>query len=136
MVKVVIDTDIIIDFTRGKNELFQELLNQASQKKVVLFIPAVVVTELMTGQETHNNVKLRDLEFLINQLSLVGLDYYLAKKAGFLMRDFKVLKLGDAIIAAVTIELDAKLATRNKKDFENIKGLKFYKAKNVNLNPV
>lgn len=130
MIRVIADTDIIIDFTRGKNESLQELLNQASQRKINLFIPSVVVAELMTGQETHDKAKLKDLEFLISQLTVVDLGYPLAQQAGFLMRDYKKLKLGDAIIAAITINLDAKLATRNKKDFEDIKGLKFFKLSN------
>lgn len=127
MVKIVIDTDVIIDFTRDKSELFQVLLAQASQRKVNLFIPIIVVTELMTGQETHDKTKLKDLEFLINQLTILNLDYRLAQQTGFLMRDYKNLKLGDAMIAAITINLDATLATRNTKDFQDIKGLKFFK---------
>lgn len=40
------------------------------------------------------------------------------------------LYMADALVAATALSLNAKLATRNKKDFEGIKGLKFFKLLN------
>jgi predicted nucleic acid-binding protein len=89
-----------------------------------------VVAELMVGQETKTKDKFEKLETLINKLELIFLDYNLAKCAGSLVRDYPPLKLADAIVAATALSLNAKLATRNIKDFEGIKGikgLKFFK---------
>lgn len=127
MQKVVLDTDIVIDFTRGANVVLQDLLTLVSRKKIRLFVPAAVVVELMAGKETLKTDKLRDLRLFLEKLEFVSLDYSLSEKAGFLIRDNQGLGLGDAIIAAMVLNLNAKLATRNTKDFASIKGLKFFK---------
>lgn len=127
MQKVVLDTDIIIDFTRKATTTLRELLYLVDQRKIRLFIAAIGVAELMAGQETLEKDKLRDLKLFVKKLEFVPLDYDLSERAGFLIRDNRGLGLGDAIIAATTISLQAKLATRNTKDFIGIKGLKYFK---------
>lgn len=127
MQKVVLDTDVIIDFTRRFSNLIDSLLDQVSEHKLRLFIPSVVVSELIAGQETKGDEELARLERLISRFEFVVSDYKVAKLTGTLLRDYKTLKLADAIVAATALSLNAKLATRNKKDFEGIKGLKFFK---------
>lgn len=127
MQKLVLDTDVVIDFTRGASDLIDLLLNQVSNHKLKLFIPSSVVSELIAGQETKSAEELAKLERLISRFEFVASDYQIAKMTGILLRDYKTLKLADATIAATALSLNAKLATRNKKDFENIKELKFFK---------
>lgn len=127
MQKIVLDTDIIIDFTRGANDLIDLLLNQLSQHKIKLFIPSSVVSELIAGQETKSDKEMEKLEKLISRFTFTASDYKVARMAGILLRNYGNLKLGDAIVAATTLSLKAKLATRNKKDFEGVKDLKFFK---------
>lgn len=127
MQKVVIDTDIVIDFTRKASPILRILFEKAAQKEIRLFFPASVIAELMSGRETKAEVKFKNLSLLIKKIAFVALDYELSVAAGFLIRDIKNLKLGDAIVAATALSLNAKLATRNKKDFEGIKDLKFFK---------
>lgn len=129
MQKVVLDTDVIIDFTRGASNLIDSLSNQVNEHKLKLFVPSSVVSELIAGQETKGDKELERLEKLISRFEFVLSDYQIAKSTGILLRDYKHLKLGDAIVAATALTLNAKLATRNKKDFEDIKGLKFFKFK-------
>lgn len=127
MQKIVLDTDIIIDFTRGASDLIEVLLDQVSYHKLKVFIPSSVVSELIAGQETKSDKELVRLEKLISRFEFVPSNYQISKSAGILLRDNKKLKLGDAIVAATTLYLNAKLATRNKKDFEGISRLKFFK---------
>lgn len=127
MQKVIIDANIIIDFTRNADLFFETLLHKSAAKQVKLFIPSIVVAELMVGQETKTKEKFEKLEILVNRLKLVQLNYELAKLAGSLVRDYPSLKLADAIVAATALSLNAKLATRNIKDFQDVKGLKFFK---------
>lgn len=129
MQKVVLDTDIIIDYTRNASLLFEILLEQYSHKKLKLFIPSVVVAELISGQETKHDARMDELEKLIAKLEFVPLDYNISKAAGMLVRDKKPRALADAVVAATALSLNAKLATRNTKDFEGIQGLKFFKSK-------
>lgn len=128
MTSVVLDTDIVIDFTRKANPLLRRLLDQALDKKIAVFIPSIVVLELMSGQETSQKEKLSDLETLIKEAEFVPLGYQLSKLAGFIVRNAKgKVQSGDAIVAATAISLNAKLATRNKKHFSGIKNLRFYR---------
>ena len=127
MQKVVIDADVVIDFTRKASPLLRILFEKATRKEIRLFFPSSVVAELMSGRETKVEAKFKELSLLIKKIEFVPLDYDLSVSAGFLVRDVNNLKLGDAIVAATVLSLNAKLATRNKKDFEGIEGLKFFK---------
>ena len=128
MQRVVLDSDIIIDSTRLADKTLRKLLEFVASKKIQLFLPSIVVAELMAGQETKVQVGINILEDLFKQLQFIQLDYNLSKEVGFLLRDYRQLKLGDAIVAATALSLNAKLATRNIKDFQGVKGLKFFKS--------
>lgn len=127
MQQVVVDADVVIDFTRKASPFLRTLLELSAQKKIKLFIPSVVFAELVAGQETREQEKLKDLEILLGKLEFVLLDYNLSKKTGELLRDYQELDLGDAIVAATALYLKAKLATRNTKDFKSIEGLRIFK---------
>ena len=127
MQKVVLDTDVVIDFTRGASDLIDLLLHQVNDHKLKLFVPSSVVSELIAGQETKSVEELAKLERLISKFEFVAADYQISKMTGILLRDYRNLKLADAIVAATALSLNAKLATRNIKDFEGIKELKFFK---------
>ena len=81
----------------------------------------------MAGRETRKAEKLEKLRRFFKKVEFVPLTYYLAEQTGFLLRDQRNLKLADAIVAATCLFLSAKLATRNKKDFASIDGLRFFK---------
>lgn len=127
MQKVVIDSDIIIDHFRIGSVIFDSLLEKNMQNKLTVYLPGVVFTEINSGKDSRNPFKLRDIEELPEIFELSLADKTICQKAGFLLRDYPNLNLADAIVAATALSLNAKLATRNKKDFEDIKGLKFFK---------
>lgn len=127
MQRVVVDSDIIIDHFRDHGFLFENILTLALEKKVLVYLPSVVYTEINSGQDTKNDERLVIIESLLSQMKFIGADEEISQKAGFLLRDGKNLKLGDAVVAATCLSLNAKLATRNVKDFSEIRGLKFFK---------
>ncbi len=127
MQKIVLDSDIIIDFIREASSLLFALFDQVDEGKTKLFIPSIVVTELIAGRETKTQAGLEKLELLLSRFGFIEMNYDISKATGILMRDHQGLNLADAIVAATTLNLNAKLATRNIKDFDMIKGLKFFK---------
>lgn len=127
MQKVVIDSDVIIDHFRIGSDIFNRLTLGIDQNTIKVYLPAVVYTEINSGQDSKNNLKLTKIEELLDSFELTLADKEISQKAGFLIRDIRNLKLADAIVAATALRLNAKLATRNKKDFENIKNLKLFK---------
>lgn len=127
MQKVVIDSDIIIDHFRIRSDIFDQLTQGIDQNTIKVYLPAVVYTEINSGQDSKNNLKLTKIEDLLDSFEFTLADKQISQRAGFLLRDIKNLKLADAIVAATTLSLKAKLATRNKKDFADIKDLKFFR---------
>lgn len=127
MQKIVIDSDIIIDHFRIGSVIFNSLLEKTTLNKLTVYLPGVVYTEINSGKDSKNSLKLQEIEELSDIFEFHLADKAISQRAGFLLRDYPSLNLADALVAATALILNAKLATRNKKDFENIKGLKFFK---------
>lgn len=126
MEKVVVDTDVIIDFFRTREGLLVKLLKLQEKEKIGLFMASVSVFELFGGQSSVGQE--RELLEFVSKLQVVALDTEIAKLAGEINRDSKYsLKLADLAIGATTITLEAVLATKNKKRFQKIPGLNFFK---------
>ncbi len=130
MQKVVLDSDIIIDHLREANFTLEQILGQIFQKQIQGYISSVVITEIYSGQDTKREDRRNLIKKILERLEFVAPSKEISQGAGFLMRDYRNLKLADATIAATVLSLNAKLATRNKKDFEDIEGLKFFKLSN------
>ncbi len=64
------------------------------------------------------------MEEFINTATVLPLDEDVTKQAILLRRNYKKIKLGDAIIAATAIVHNLTLISHNTKDFINIEGLK------------
>lgn len=130
MQKVVLDSDIIIDHFRQGSNIFNHLVMASTENKITVFLPGIVYTEINGGQDSKRADKLNQIEQLPNMFEFVPANQQISQQAGFLIRDYPNLGTADAIVAATVLSLNAKLATRNKKDFESIKGLKFFKLSN------
>lgn len=127
MQKVVIDTNIIIDHFRIRSAVFDVLLEGSLKQNIKVYLSGIVYTEVNSGTDTHSVKKLKEIEDLLLNFEFIAADQEISQKAGFLVRDYPNLGTADAIVAATAINFNAKLATRNTKDFENIKNLKFFK---------
>ena len=125
--RIVADTNIIIDHLRGWNTTFIELQKLHLKGQIELIIPIAVSVELFAGKETRVRDKLQRVHSLLSSVSVVILDLDISAKAGQILRDYPQLDdFADACIAATALHLGAELATRNKKDFEFIEGLRLY----------
>jgi len=69
-------------------------------------------------------VKLEAMEEFISMGILLPLNEATTKQTILLRRNYKKLKLGDAIVAATAIVYNLILVGRNTRDFINIKGLR------------
>lgn len=127
MQKVVLDSDIIIDHFRKGSDIFDQLVTDCAENKTKVYLPGIVYTEINGGQDSKSKDKLNQIEQLPIIFQFIPADQQISQTAGFLIRDYSNLGTADAIVAATALSLNAKLATRNKKDFEDIQGLKFFK---------
>src|SRR3989344_2830365 len=127
MQTIVIDSDIIVDHLRGYNSTLKDIFELVRQGKAKALLPSVVNTEIYSGQETKAEKRLEIIKRLLSKLEFIENTKEISILAGFLLRDYRNLKLGDATIAATALSLNAKLATRNRKEFIEIKDLKYFK---------
>ena len=120
---LLIDSDILIDSTRGDENALRYLHQQEQQK--ILAVSVMSEMELRVGcQNKQESSRLdRSLEFF----QLIQLDRVISQRAAELVRIYNLshgLLIPDALIAATALELNISLATRNRKDFRFIDGLK------------
>ena len=125
MVKIIVDTSVIIDYTRANVGPLSQLIKDSKSGACNLYMPAVVVAELWSGKETENNKNANRLEKLLELFKIIDLDRKIAKNSGIISRDCHVSGF-DAIVAATALEIGAEVATSNIKHFSEIKNLKLY----------
>ncbi|MEK7168508.1 MAG: PIN domain-containing protein [Patescibacteria group bacterium] len=123
--KIVVDTSVLIDFSRAHTGLFKELIVQ-SQKGADLYTPTVVMTEFWAGDDMKNESNVKSAERIFSRLIKMPLSEEIAKKAGELIRKKDAFGF-DAIVAASALKIDAQVATSNTKHFSKIKNLKLWK---------
>lgn len=128
MEKILIDTDVVIDFLRGHNNRVKDIFQQIENKEIKAYISLISVIELYSGEDTQIKEKLEVLEQVLAFLKILELDLNVAKIAGSLKRRYK-LGLADSIIAATSIAYQIKLLTFNTKHFGKIPGVFFYTLK-------
>lgn len=125
MKNVVVDTDILIDFLRAGRGPFAELIGLQKQRQIELYLSGITVMELFAGKSSAETAD--NLEKFIGSFKVVPFDKKLARFSGELRRERKfAIQTTDFIIGSTALWLKAQLATRNKKHFAGIPGLKFF----------
>ena len=125
MRKIVVDSDVVIDYLRARRGVFVSLANLMRKGEAKLFVSTITVVELYA---TDNESQKLTVGGILDEMEIVDLDKELAMEVGEAKsRLGKVVGLADLIIGVSSIMLGAELATRNKKHFEKIPGLRFWK---------
>ena len=110
MADLLVDTDVFIDHLRGAREL--------RPKSHRLNYSVITRAELFAGN-TAFDLAAR----LLSPFREIGVDRQIAERAGRIARETGA-RLPDALIAATALERDLTLVTRNRRDFEAIRGLR------------
>jgi hypothetical protein len=123
MERIVVDSDVIIDYIEGLEKAAEFLDNLASESR---FTSIVNSMEVLQGAQ--NKIEMRKLDvFLMNTFRILDITPGSSAIALELIRKHSLpdgLRVGDALIAAVTIEHGATLVTGNYRHFKNIRDLK------------
>ena len=120
---VLVDTDILVDASRGVATAIRFLEAQESQAAVS--ISAVTQMELLIG--CRDRAELRATERFLNRFAIVPLTEAASQLAVKLVADYHLshsMKIPDALIAATALNSDLPLATKNQKHFRFLPGLK------------
>ena len=119
--KYLIDTNVI-------SHLFADRLPEAGKEFLAtvintdFVISVAVEIEVLTYHETPEKMPL--IEEFIQLATILPLDKQVTQKTIELRRNYRKMKLADAIIGATAVVHNRTLITNNTKDFANIKGLK------------
>lgn len=124
MTKVLVDTDIIIDFLRTGEGSLPKLMEGQRDGKFELYLSSVTVLELFAGKSSR---KVTDkLKELIEGFVVVSVGNDLAARAGEIKRDYSVdVALADLVVGTTSLFVGARLATRNKRHYKGMPGLRF-----------
>jgi predicted nucleic acid-binding protein len=107
---LLIDTDVFIDHLRGTKEL------QEAEGDICYSV--VTRCELFAGPPSHEE----GVREMLAPLRELAVDGTIAEQAGRIRRDIGV-RTPDALIAATAITHGLTLVTRNRRDFEPVRGL-------------
>ena len=110
MADVLVDTDIFIDHLRGAKEL------RTGRHR--LHYSVITRAELFAGTTATQLAAT-----LLAPFREVEVDRAIAERAGRIRRESGV-RLPDALIAATALEGGMALATRNRSDFDAVRGLR------------
>lgn len=121
-----LDTDVIIDFSRGKSGILKTFLEKQKKKECRLWVNAIVITEFFTGKSLENKGNFEKARKLFDFFGQVEMGEKVALKTGELLREEQVDYLADGYIAASCLLNKLVLVTNNKKHYQKIKGLKIY----------
>lgn len=125
MEKVLIDSDIVIDFLRGYNFRLKDFFKKIRDKEIIGLISLISIVELYSGTDIKNKSKLELLEKLLFSLEVTDFDLESAKLAGQWRLRYK-LGIPDSLIAVTCFIEKAKLFTFNQKHFKKIKEVRLY----------
>jgi predicted nucleic acid-binding protein len=107
---LLIDTDVFVDHLRGAREL--------DPRNHRVHYSVITRAELLAGTTASDSVNV-----VLGPFREIPVDRSIAERAGRIRRETGV-RLPDALIAATAIEGGFGLVTRNRSDFERIRGLR------------
>lgn len=124
MENILVDTNILIDYSKGKSIFLKNLLEEQLAGRIKLFVNPVIISEFFTDKSLKNQAKYTNALEFISNFSVVEINKQLGILSGKLRRVKDIDYIADALIAATCLENEFKLATRNQKHFSKIKKLK------------
>lgn len=111
---VLVDTDVLIDFLRGKEKAREFIVSLAGDTDIIC--SAITVAEIHAGMKEQERIKTQEL---LDSLTIIDVTREIAEKAGAYRRTIRshALELDDCMIAASAYLKRATLATGNAKHY-------------------
>ncbi|KAF0170042.1 MAG: hypothetical protein FD161_4824 [Limisphaerales bacterium] len=120
---VLVDTDILVDASRGEAAAIEYLATEEARGTVN--ISAVTRMELLIG--CRDKTELRAVERFLSRFVTLPLTEAISQRAVKLVTDYHLshnMRIPDALIAATALTAALPMATKNQKHFKFIPGLK------------
>lgn len=126
MIKVLVDTDLLIDYSKGHSRFLEKLLQKQLKGELELYVNPIVVAEFFTDRGLKDKKKLVKAHEFFHLFGVIDINKKIGLLAGEFLRENRTSFLGDALIAATCICEGLQLATGNKKHFTKVSRLEFY----------
>jgi len=120
---LIVDTDILIDMGRGVPDAVAFI--QRQEQESAIGVSTITLLELLIG--CRDRAEQQRTERFLARFEVIRLSEQSADGAVDLVRRYRLshgLLLADALIAATALATDVPLATKNRRDFRFITGLK------------
>ncbi len=120
--ELLVDTDILIDVSRGIQIAINRLQSEANNSK--LAISTITQMELIVG--CRNKTELHNLEQFLRRYVIIKVNEFITDKAIELLSKYRLshgLLIPDGLIAATAIVIDAPLLSKNQRDYRFISEL-------------
>lgn len=118
------DTNVIIYYLKGDLGAVS-LVRDILERNVSIYVSVITEIELF-GFSGLNVEEARQIEAILNTVSVISLDSRIARLAGFLRRQYGI-KTADCAVAATALFTGTVLVTRNVRDFQKVSGLSVLK---------
>jgi predicted nucleic acid-binding protein len=123
MEPVLVDSDILIEVSRGANpDIVARWIDLSNSDNAVLYSP-VSIAELLAGARPKKGARPKEYEALRNlflALTCAPIDEAVGHQAGIYLRQYRrshALEVADALIAAGAVANSAELWTRNREHY-------------------
>ncbi len=120
--ELLVDTDILIDVSRGIQIAINRLQSEANNSK--LAISTITQMELIVG--CRNKTELHNLEQFLRRYVIIKVNEFITDKAIELLSKYRLshgLLIPDGLIAATAIVIEAPLLSKNQRDYRFISEL-------------
>lgn len=127
MTMYMLDTNILVDFLRGRSRLIYDKLRETDAR--LFEVPIVVKAELLLGAEKANDPERErhKVETLLLPYKIVSFDdecaYQYARVRATLEKEGNPIGSNDYLIAATALARSAILVTNNANEFKRVPGL-------------
>lgn len=124
--KIICDTDVIIEFLKGKQDLDKKFEEYGYDN---LYLSSISIMELYSG--AFNKKEIQKINMSLQELHILHISEEISAASVQLIEKYSKshgLQLPDAIIAASALENKIPLFTFNRKDYRFIPGLQLVKS--------
>ena len=127
MRKYYLDTNICVEFLRGRNQHVSEKIKSFPPSDIK--VPLIVVAELVAGafKSVKREKNLGEIKYFYENFEIVPFEFYDVFTYGKIRAglELKGQKIGtnDTIIAAVVLSRNGILVTNNVKEFSRVENL-------------
>ena len=132
--RIVVDTNILIDYAHGYAKWLEEILGSQRRRSIELILPTIVIAEYFTSALLEESYEVEIADRTFSLFTKQDLNEEIAKILGRILRHKSYppgADLADLIIASTALYVDAELATRNNADFAKIPQLRFFDPKKL-----